>query len=448
MSRTATLCLALLLATAAGADDDPIARAQALVDQGQPNAAYDLLLPLESTHAGEPAFDYLFGIAALDAGHALQAVFALERVVDARPEDGPARGELARAYLALGETDDARDEFARVEEMDLPPEARQTIERYMSSIELFHDRTRTRYRPWIEIGAGFDTNVNGATDDRSVQVSIPGLGVLPLTLSGTQDSPVYRLGAGVRFTSPLDVERGLSLFGRIGLDHRVPLNQPDFKSLGGNGQFGVQLRRDAHQFSLALEGDITKVDGAQSGVRNNRSNRESAGALAQWQYAVSETDQITSFLQYSFVHYPDQGIRNVNRMTGGLGWGHVFKSLPGTPIVFGSFFAGFEDPKSDARGPHFGRDLYGMRGGASYQFSERQTLYGAVTYQRSNYDAAFPLFNRRRDDDFVDINIGYRHQFDEHWSVTPTLTYSNNDSNIVVTDYDRLEAMVTLRNDF
>jgi hypothetical protein len=52
--------------------------------------------------AGDPGDDYLPGIAALDSGNALDAVFAFERVVDLAPDNGPARAELARAHLALG----------------------------------------------------------------------------------------------------------------------------------------------------------------------------------------------------------------------------------------------------------------------------------------------------------------------------------------------------------
>ena len=53
-----------------------------------------------------------------------------------------------------------------------------------------------------------------------------------------------------------------------------------------------------------------------------------------------------------------------------------------------------------------------------------------------------------RDDDYFDVNAGYRYQYDRNWSITPTLRYNNNDSNIVTSDYDRVEFMLTVRNDF
>ncbi len=438
-----TTFLAAFLLAPAAADEDRLARAEALVAEGRAAEAYALLKPVEPQRAGEPGFDYVFGVAALDAGHALEAVFALERVVDTHPDNGPARGELARAYLALGETDDALDEFERVKAMQMPPEARQTIERYMSSIELFHDRTRTRFRPWIQAGFGYDTNVNGATDEKG-PVVVPIAPGIPFLLGGTENSPLWNIGGGVRFTSPLDLERGLSLFGRIALDHRLTVDEADFSSTQGAGRLGLHLKRDRHQLSLAAEADIVKIDGTGA----VRSDRETTGASAQWQYAPDDNDQITSFAQFALVRYPEQRVRDVNRFTGGVGWGHAFTETRYTPILFGSLFGGFEDAQSNNRGDHFGRDFYGIRVGGSLRPAERHTLFTTFTYQESDYDEPDPSFLTEREDDFFDVNVGYRFQYDKNWSVSPTLRYSNNDSNLVITDYDRFEVLVTVRNDF
>ena len=437
------ITFSMLAQAPARADEDTLAQAQSLIAGGVPGEAYALLKPLEDERAGDAEFDYLFGLAALDSGHALEAVFALERVVDANPSNGPARGELARAYLALGETDDALSEFEKVQAMDnLPPEARQTIDRYMSNIDLFHDRTRTRFKPWFQVALGYDTNVNGATDDKSVIV--PGISLTqPATLSGTENSPLWNIGAGLRFTSPLSVENGLSLVGRIALDHRLTVDEADFKTLGGNGQLGVHWKKDAHQVSLTADGDITKIDG--TGIFHG--NRESAGITTQYQYALDKNDQLSSFAQFSIVRFPDQRVRDVNRTTFGAGWGHAFSDVPGTPIVFLSGFGGFEDAQS-ARGGHFGRTFYGARVGASYKPAEKHTVFGSFTYQESDYYDPVPGFLAKRDDEFVDVNVGYRYQYDKNWSLSPTLRYNDNSSNVVINDFDRFEVLLTLRNDF
>ena len=441
----ALFCVMLCAASLWAAADEILAEAQTLYDGGQAQAAYELLKPLEETRAGQPEFDYLLGLAALDAGIPVEAVFALERVLDAAPDHGPARAEMARAYIALGETDDARAEFDKVRKMDVPADVRETIDRYMSAIEVYHDATRTRFRPWVQVGVGYDTNVNSATDQNLV--AVPALGGLIFTLSGTsveENSPIWNLGGGLRFSSPLDLERGLSLFGRIGLEHRLAVDEADFSSTYGDGQLGLNLRREKHQFHVSADANIVKVDGASS----VRSDRETAGLTAQWQFAPNDTNQFTTFAQFSIVRYPEQRTRDVNRATVGTGWGHAFANLPGTPALFVSGFGGIEDEQSGSRGAHFGRRFYGGRVGGQYGLGERGALFTTVTYQKSDYDDDDPLFLRRRDDNFIDVIAGYRFRYDRNWSLTPTARYTKNDSNIVTSDYDRAEVMVMLRNDF
>src|SRR5207244_648186 len=79
--------------------------------QKQPKQAYALLLPQEAARAGDPEFDYLLGLAALDSGELERAVFALERVLAVQPDNHLARAEIARAYLEMGARDAARQEL-------------------------------------------------------------------------------------------------------------------------------------------------------------------------------------------------------------------------------------------------------------------------------------------------------------------------------------------------
>ena len=97
---------------------------------------------------------------------------------------------------------------------------------------------------------------------------------------------------------------------------------------------------------------------------------------------------------------------------------------------------------------HFGKNLFGGRIGISYQLSDRQTAFGAFTYQRSIYETGDPIFLVRRHDSFFDLSLGYRFQYNNQLSISPTVVYNDNDSNILTNDYDRLEVMVTARYDF
>ena len=63
------------------AQDGLLDEAQAFLAAGQGEEAYALLLPELQRRAGEPDYDYLFGLAALEVGEPTEAVFAFERVL-------------------------------------------------------------------------------------------------------------------------------------------------------------------------------------------------------------------------------------------------------------------------------------------------------------------------------------------------------------------------------
>ena len=68
-----------------------------LLDQGKADEAYQLGRRAPA-RLGTPAFDFVFGVAAVNSGHAAEGVLALERFVLALPDEDAGRVELARGY--------------------------------------------------------------------------------------------------------------------------------------------------------------------------------------------------------------------------------------------------------------------------------------------------------------------------------------------------------------
>ena len=83
-------------------------QARQLLHEGKYAEAYDLLAPMAETSGGDPGFDYLFGRAALGAGHAQQAKELFEASIAAQPDSPPAHLALGRALFALGRYAEAK----------------------------------------------------------------------------------------------------------------------------------------------------------------------------------------------------------------------------------------------------------------------------------------------------------------------------------------------------
>ncbi|MDP1939135.1 MAG: tetratricopeptide repeat protein, partial [Gallionella sp.] len=179
--------------TTPDARDQALRDADALIKNGNPAAAYALLKPLEFERAGDIRFDYLFGIAALDSGHADEATLAFERVLTMDPNFAGARLDMARAYYQLGDLLRAKTEFETVLSQNPPELARATIQKYLDAIASHEQAQKTRFSAYVEGVAGHDSNIaNSSTQTFTFAANSPWGGLFP----GNQLPPGAKL-AGV-----------------------------------------------------------------------------------------------------------------------------------------------------------------------------------------------------------------------------------------------------------
>src|SRR5512147_2391630 len=93
------------------ADAGTIERAKTALAAGNARQAYAELAPLQDQMSGQPEFDYLLGVAALDSGRIDEAIIAFERVLALIPNHAGAQMDIARAYYAAGSFDLAEAAF-------------------------------------------------------------------------------------------------------------------------------------------------------------------------------------------------------------------------------------------------------------------------------------------------------------------------------------------------
>ncbi|MCL4802087.1 MAG: DUF560 domain-containing protein [Burkholderiales bacterium] len=429
------LAIALFLTSVPSAFADQVTdRAKQLLQERKAKEAYDLLMPLQSQRAGEVEYDYLLGIAALDAGDAQQAVFALERVLAVNPNYLQARAEIARAYFVLGEKENARREFRTVRASgELPEDARAAVDRFLSALE----PQRTFLRGYVEATVGYDTNVNSATDKTTV--ALPALGGLIGTLDpfGVQRSDgFWGLGAGASLSHALTNE--IWALGTVAYSGKFNFEEDRFNTGTIDGSVGARWGRGDNAVIGLLQGQWFDVDSSRY--------RRSVGGTAQWLHNLSPTQQVTLFGQYAQLRYPSQAPRDANRVIGGVAYSQAIAATY-SPVVFASGYAGQEKERDD-RYPYLGHKPAGVRLGGQLTFTPQAVGFASLGYEYRRYNGTDPFFLTTRRDQQLDVIVGLNYGFAPQWVLRPQVAYTRNFSNIDITDFDRTVTSVSIRRDF
>lgn len=419
--------------------DEFVDRARALMEKGNAKAVYQLLSPLQSERAGDPDFDYLLGVAALDLGKPTEAVFALERVLAVQPNNAPARAEIARAYFNLRETDAAKREFENVKRQNVPAPVTRTIDKYLQAIDRAEAGSRFSIRGYAEGFAGYDSNVNSATSDRSVAVPAFGGLVFGLSENSSKLSDSYYGGqGGLNLRAPLNEQ--WALIASATGNRRLNSSRNEFDSSFIDVAAGATYKRNRDLFTLVAQYNTFHL----YNISFPNAFRTATGATAQWQRDLNARNQITFYAQYSSLDYPDQGVRNANRYVLGGGYAHATRT--GASVYVGGYLG--TEKQTDSSRPNLGHDLIGFRAGADYPWTERITAFGNLAYEYRKYGGDEPLFLKTRNDNQYSAAIGLHFVPAQDWRITPQIVGIVNDSNISINKYDRLFAEIRVRRSF
>jgi len=361
-----TLFAVAVLGALTGAYAGPVDEIKALLDQGRAAEAYELGRRNPQS-LGSSGFDFYFGIAATDSGHAGEGVLALERYLLHYPDSDVARVELARSYFALGDWVRAREEFESVLAHAPPAGVRATVERYIDAIRLRESRFRTTSLGWLEAGLGIDSNVNGGVG--SANISIPTFGPVTVNATGVRKGDSFaHLAGGAQVSQP--VAPGIALFGSVTAEGKLHSSEDtfDLRTFGAAG--GVSVLRNENTYRATYSAQTLSVD-------NNR-YRTAAGVTGEWQHALDELRLLTLSGQYIGLRYEaGNAVRDANFIGASAAYRHAFVRKY-QPVLDMSFNAGKED--NERNRPDLGRDTWGGRVALAATPAANWGLAGGVTF--------------------------------------------------------------------
>jgi hypothetical protein len=433
----ALLAMCSMSGIAAQTGSDLTKEAGQLLRKGDPAAALILLQKEEDRHAGDPAFDYLLGVAALDSGRPAIATLAFERVLAVDPAYAGARVDMARAYFLLKDYTRALAELDLAATQDPPETARLVILKLRQAIDQALAAKKTVVLGYTEITLGRDTNVN-SSGTRSL-ISVPALGGLQVSLSANnigRHDYFSLLGAGAEIAHELTP--ALAVFAGTDLRYRSNFQEDTFDYRSADVRGGMTVQHGDHIARLTLGGGRHYLD--------NQMNRDTTVSMMDYRYALTASQQLNLFASRNLYRFaePNLSLNNFDQNLLGAGWIRGLGNGRGSTML--SLYGGHEhDLNGRADGA---KNVVGLRGVLQYSFRERLEAFASVMHQRGHYGTQNAAFQVVRGDRQSDVVFGGNWQFAEKWSLRPQLLHTRNFSNIAIYEFRRTEFSLTLRRQF
>ena len=410
---------------------------KALMEAGKPAEAY--ALGKQSPESlGDPAFDFFFGVAAIETGHAGEGVLALERYLLQYPDNVSARLQLARGYFALNEDARAREEFEALRKLDPPAPVVATIDRYLDAVRLRETRYTTSTGVYVEAGIGHDSNVNSGV--ASSNISLQNLGPVVVGPGGTKIADTYTtLGAGGYVSHP--IAPGVALFGNASGELKSNVKDANGQYDLGNYAIGggVSILREKDLFRIGLNDGLITLGGD--------NYRSSLGGSLEWQRQLDEVQSVSLGAQYARLIYTGSNSpRNAEFSGVTAGYRRLIQHA-WQPTLALSLNAGQEDTLDSTR-QDLGRRLYGGRAGVNFTPGAKWGVSVGYTFQKSNYQAADAILGVTRNDRYEAFDAALSYLYTKNISFRAEALLAKNHSNVELFSFPRDTIAFKVRYEF
>ena len=405
---------------------------KALIERQHAREAYELGLEHPEL-MGDPLFDYVFGVAAVDSGRVSLGVLALERVLLTNPADDLARLELARAYFALGEFQRAREEFDEVKRHRPPAGVVKTVDQFLEGIKRKEGEYKVLWGAYGEFGLGYNSNVNAATAVDSI--ILPFIGPVQLAASSRPLPSPFGVGAvGGSVSVPIDYDTHAFLNVNASTQK---YSQADGYNLGGAVVTGGLRYNDGpNEYKVLAFGSLAQLSVVP--VPNT------AGGGLEYSRRLNETESLLAGVSAIRLGYPSDFVAyNSNLSTALLGYRQVFPLVKWQPVV--DLTATFAKQTNISDRPDLGRTLVGGNVQVSFMPNAQTGISLGAGYAQSNYGSEDLLYQANRSDGLISANAVLQYSLTKELSARAEFTYFNNLSNLGLYSYNQWTGALKLR---
>ncbi|MES2604141.1 MAG: porin family protein [Pseudomonadota bacterium] len=420
----------------AATEDAELETLNQLVTANRYQEAYALADQLMEEHEGEPEFDFLYGLAALETGRPNEAVFAFERITYDYPDQQRVKLELARAFYQINNFPASRQLFQEVLDTNPGETVAANVQIFLDLIEERENTIAGSFRWYLNSSIGSDSNVNSATELGVISTPI---GDVELSANGQSIEDTFNdIGGGMVYNKPFTKSSGLSISGNYSHHNNFDSDDFDLDVLASDATYAKTL--GTSRVSVGLRGQLVDL--------SSERFQTSVSLLSTLQHAAGDgwTQGLTG--AYTRVRYDDSAnanasLRDVNQM---LVSGMLGKAM-GSFNHSVSVYYGDENAVVDA-GKNNAQQFYGVAFAEQYQLNSKNLPYFRISLHRSDNKKSDPIFNLEREDDTFSTSLGWIWLANRNINVTTDVTYTDNDSNIDLYKYDRVKYQTGLRYQF
>jgi len=253
----------LLFASAhllAAEDQSPVPAMEALVTQEQYQQAFALGQENLNEWEGDPDFDYIFGLAALESGDANDSFFALERVAATATDSGLralARLELARAYFVTNNLTAPENLFNAVLATNPPPNVQQNIQFFLQLIAARQNAQTPTLNWTVSPVIGSDSNANSATSNGLIDT--PLIGQIELDPAGQETEDNFsNTTLTMAYQYPFTRDRSLNF--NLNLGHLNNFDTDQFDIDNVRGELAYNWGNEVHRFKHGISTGKVNLD--------------------------------------------------------------------------------------------------------------------------------------------------------------------------------------------
>lgn len=420
--KSTRLILLVLFGLSSGqASGNEFETVKALLKQNKADEAYQYLTAKDAFHMGEPDYDLLLARTALKSGRPNEAIFAYERVLMTQPKNHPAKVELAIAYFQIDQLENSKRLFKEALIARPPANLQEDIHRYLEHIEEKLTARRHAFGAELSLKQGWDSNINSATNESEIQLTVgtyrPSEGVD----KETSDSFTELL---TRANYNYNFNVNASLFSSIGYSNREN-NHKQFDSQRADARFGYSHLTGLGRISLPLSYQTMWLD--------NKQLREVTTASINLNRA--DKAGFTDYnLQYGEIRYPDQSALDVDFVAASFAFG-----LSSANGAFNQQYALFygDETATNSTYDFNAREYHGFQARFPVRVGQKHVLTPKAVYQKGVYRQRHPFFKEKRQDKFIHYEFDWRWYLSRHWQLNSQISRTDTASTVAIYTYQR-----------